>query len=78
MDDVLVLELTISEHYIRLSAALRRIQEAGATLNPNKGEFGKTQLKFLGHIVDQEGIRADPEKTSAIADMSLPTNISEQ
>ncbi len=34
-----------------------------------------TQLKFLGHIVDQlDGIRADPDKTKAIIEMEIPTN----
>ena len=32
---------------------------------------------FLGHLVDTEGIRADPSKTSAITEMEPPTNISE-
>ena len=63
MDDVLVFGSIKNEHDSRLSAALKRIQEAGVTLNANKCEFGKTQLKFLGHTMDQDGIQADPDKT---------------
>ena len=77
MDDVLVFGSSKNEHNSRLSAALKRIQEAGVTLNADKCEFGKTQLKFLGHTVDQDGVRADPDKTSAIVAMSPPTNTSE-
>jgi len=77
MDDVLVFGKDKKEHDERLMAALRRIQAAGATLNPSKCEFRKEQLKFLGHLVDGEGIRADPNKTSAIMEMKPPTNISE-
>ena len=77
IDDVLVFGSDQKEHDERLTAALERIKEAGATLNPSKCEFRKTQLKFLGHLVDPTGIRADPEKTSAIAGMKAPTNIPE-
>ena len=54
-----------------------RIKAAGVTLNRNKCEFGKSQLKFLGHVIDQDDVRADPEKTSAIREMKAPTNVSE-
>ena len=61
----------------RLFAALTKIQTAGVTLNPSKCEFNKCQLKYLGHLIDQRGIQADPDKTSAIREMKPPTNISE-
>ena len=32
-----------------------------------KCEFNKSSIKFLGHIIDKDGIRADPDKTSAIS-----------
>ena len=32
---------------------------------------------FLGQIIDRDGIRADPEKTSAIRQMEAPKNVSE-
>ena len=35
------------------------------------------QLKFLGHLVDEQGIHADPDKVTAITKMVPPTNISE-
>ena len=77
MDDILVFGKDQSEHDTGLSAVLTRIQEAGATLNQEKCEFGKTTLKFLGHIIDTTGIRADPDKTAAIMEMAPPTTIPE-
>ena len=65
------------EHDDQLMAALKKIETAGATLNPSKCEFAKDQLKFLRHLIDQEGIRADPEQTSAIIRMEPPNNITE-
>ena len=77
MDDILVFGKTQSEHDQHLEAVLRRIEEANVMLSPQKCEFSKTKLTFLGHVIDAGGIRADPEKSKAIVDMSLPTSLSE-
>ena len=49
----------------------------GMTLNSDKCEVSKTQLKFLGHIIDQNGVKADPAKTEAIMQMPVPQNVTE-
>lgn len=72
IDDVLIFGSSREEHDRCLVAVLKRLQEAGATLNSSKCEFHKSSIKFLGHIVDKDGIRADPEKTSAVAHMEPP------
>ena len=77
IDDVLVFGATQEEHDLRLDGVLARIQAAGVTLNDEKCVFSTTTVKFLGHIVDKFGIRADPEKTMAINKMAQPTNITE-
>lgn len=77
IDDVLIFGKDKTEHDERLHQALTRIEKAGVTLNPNKCEFEKKQLKFLGHVVDKDGIKADPDKTEAIARMEPPKNVSE-
>ena len=77
MDDVLVFGKDQTEYDERLKAVLQKIETAGATLNPSKCQFRKHQLKFLGHLVDEQGIRADPDKVTATTEMVPPTNISE-
>ena len=77
MDDVLVFRKDEKEHSDRLDAALKRIEMAGVTLNPSKCEFGKDLLKFLGHLIDEQGIQADPEKTSGMREMKPPSNVPE-
>ena len=46
----------------------------GVTLNPKKCEFLKDSLRFLGHIIDEEGISADSEKVRAITEIAPPSN----
>ena len=77
IDGVLIFGSDKAQHDASLTAVLKRIEAAGVTLNPEKCEFAKSQVKFLGHVIDQEGIRADPDKTSAILQMAAPSNVTE-
>ena len=77
MDDVLIFGKDQTEHDIRLSTALEKIQAAGVTLNKEKCEFNKTSLTFLGHTIDEKGISPDPQKTSAISKMASPKSTTE-
>ena len=77
MDDVLISGRNRSQHDARLLAILERLDTAGITVNAEKCMFGKESVRFLGHIVDKNGIRADPDKTSAILQMEAPKTVTE-
>ena len=77
MDDVLIFGKDKEQHDVKLMEVLKRIAEAGVTLNSEKCEFAKNRVKFLGHVIDREGIRVDPDKTAAILRMETPKNIPE-
>ncbi|CAL9025339.1 unnamed protein product [Prunus brigantina] len=44
-------------------------------LNPTKCAFGVASGKFLGFMISQRGIEANPEKIKAILDMAIPKTI---
>ncbi|XP_073119986.1 uncharacterized protein [Henckelia pumila] len=46
-------------------------------LNPEKCVFGVRRVKFLGYMVTERGIEANPEKVQAIRSMSDPRNLQE-
>ena len=75
MDDILVHGKTQEEHYSRLHEVLWRIQRSGLTLNKEKCFFSLPEVKFLGQVIDSEGIRPDPAKVSAIQQVPEPKNI---
>lgn len=77
MDDVLIYGSTPEEHHKRFRNVLQRLQDRGMILNAEKCEFFIKQVKFLENIIDQEGIRPDPNKIRAIVDMKVPSNVSE-
>ena len=64
MYDILVYGKTKEEHDTRLLNTLERLQKYGITLNKEKCSFATELVKFLGHIVDKEGIRPDPQKVT--------------
>ena len=68
MDDILIYGKDKKQHGINFATALDRIQSAKVTLNKEKCEFGKTSIQCLGHIINGEGVSADPRKTAAIQD----------
>jgi len=69
-----VFDSTQEGHDYRLLALLEHIRTAG---NKEKCKFSVSTVKFVGHIVNKDGIKADPHKTSAILKMKSPKNISE-
>ena len=46
-------------------------------LNPSKCTFGVASRKFLGFMVSQRGIEANPEEVRAIHEMTLPKIVKE-
>ena len=66
MDDILIHGSNQQEHNKRLIAVLEQLQKFHVTLNKEKCVFLTSSMKFLGHVTDQEGIKADPEKVQAI------------
>ena len=75
MDDVLVVGKDQEQHNARLIKVFERIESAELTLNAAKCELSKTSVKFLGHCISKEGVRADPDKTAAICRMEPPHSV---
>ncbi|UYV63627.1 hypothetical protein LAZ67_2005063, partial [Cordylochernes scorpioides] len=57
------------------TVVLRKLKEAKVTLNKAKCVFGVPRINFLGHILDEDGIRPDPAKIEAVAKMPAPTDV---
>lgn len=73
-DDVLVHGATKAEHDENLINLLLRSAEKGIRYNADKLEISKTELDFFGHVITEDGLKADINKISAILDMKPPNN----
>ncbi|GMH19496.1 hypothetical protein Nepgr_021337 [Nepenthes gracilis] len=75
IDDMLVKRRTTSDHIYDLAESFGVLREYQMKLNSAKYVFGVASGKFLGFIVSQRGIEANPEKIKALADMAPPRSI---
>ena len=76
-DDCLISGETLEQHDERLMQVSGRLESAGITLNESKCVFAQRSLTFLGHLIDEEGLRPCPEKCRAITEMAAPQNTSD-
>ena len=72
IDDICVASVTIEQHRRNLAEVFRRLRENHLAINLCKCEFGKSEIKFLGHLVSADGIRPLPEKVTAICEFLNP------
>ncbi|UYV81558.1 K02A2.6-like, partial [Cordylochernes scorpioides] len=75
LDDILIFASDSKSHDRILRLVLRKLKEAKVTLNKAKCVFGVPRINFLGHILDEDGIRPDPAKIEAVAKMPAPTDV---
>lgn len=62
-------------HRENLFETLKRIQEYGFHLKIEKCTFGQNKLEFLGHIVDANGLRPNPEKIETLQLIPAPKDV---
>ena len=77
IDDMLVKSKKEDDHLKDLEETFNTLRKYQMKLNPSKCVFGVSSGKFLGFIVSQRGIDANPDKIKAILEMQLPKNIKE-
>jgi len=65
------------QHAQDLSAIFSALRQYNLSLNPEKCIFGVDRGKFLGFMVTQCDIEANPEKCNAIIEMRSPRNVKE-
>ncbi|KAM2544763.1 hypothetical protein TB1_016414 [Malus domestica] len=72
VDDMLVKSKHANQHITNLYETFTILKRYRMRLNPNKCAFGVGSGKFLGFMISQRGIEANPEKIKAIIDMKEP------
>ena len=77
VDDVLVKSQREEDHLEDLRETFNTLRSYNIKLNPEKCAFGVTAGKFLGFMVSQRGIEANPDKIRAIMEMAPPRNVKE-
>ena len=77
IDDMLVKSIKAKLHITHLAEAFQVLKSHNMKLNPAKCAFGVSTRKFLGFIVNNREIEANPDKIKVVLDMLPPSNIKE-
>ena len=77
VDDMLVNSRREEDHLEDLKETFNTLCSYNMKLNPGKCAFGVTARKFLGFMVSQRRIEANPDKIRAIMEMAPPRNVKE-
>lgn len=74
LDDVLIAGSTLEECFEKVESVLSRFQERGIRLKKEKCKFFQTSVSYLGHILDEKGIRPSDGNVQAIKEAPTPKN----
>lgn len=72
IDDLLVWGETVEEHDRRLIQLLKRAREKNLKLNKSKCKIRTSEIRYIGHILSADGLKPDPEKVRAVAQLPPP------
>ena len=74
-DDLIIFSRNIHQHMNILKKVFQTFRENNLTLDPSKCKFAETQVKYLGFILNEKGLSADPEKINAVQSFPAPKTV---
>lgn len=77
VDDFIICTETFEQHMKILAIVARRLTQAGLTISATKSHFCCKRLQFLGYILSEEGLSANPDRIKAIIEYPRPTTAKE-
>ena len=75
IDDIVIFSKTIEEHIKHLETVFARLADFGLQIKPEKCKFARREINLLGYVLNEKGIKANPEKTVAISKMPPPKTV---
>ena len=77
MDDILIYSPGLKEHRQVVCKVPKRLEHYDLYLKPEKCDFKKDSIEYLGMIISPGEVRMDPGKVSAVKDWPTPTTLKE-
>ncbi|PIK53738.1 Retrovirus polyprotein [Apostichopus japonicus] len=77
LDDILVFSQTFEDHIANLELVLERLHQNGLKIKVSKCEFFRPEVKYLGHRITKDGVKADPDKIEAVKNWPTPKFVKE-
>ena len=76
-DDILIYSDTIDNHVQHVKLVLDCLQRKNLLIKPEKYDFHKQKVLYLGFLIGRDGMSIDPEKLQAVKDWERLTNVKE-
>ena len=77
LDDIILFSPDFQSHLQHLDQVFERLWRHGLKLRLDKCTLLQTEVKFLGHVVDRQGVRPDPDKLVAVREWPTPSTVRE-
>jgi hypothetical protein len=73
-DDLLIFSRKWDRHLSLLQEILGKYDQANLRLNPAKSQLAASEVTYLGHTFDQNGVRISDSRAKVISEWPLPRN----
>ena len=74
LDDIVIYANSLANHNRKLRDVFRRLRK-NLKLQPEKREFLRTEITFLGHKISERGVEPDTRKVEAIENFPKPNTV---
>lgn len=74
LDSILIFSNNLEEHQQVVKEVLEWLQKNNLYLRPEKCEFEKREIKYLGLVIRKGQVEMDPVKVAAVKDWPVPHN----
>ena len=64
-----------TDHDSTFHSLMRRCREQNIKLNQDKVNLRRKEVPFMGHVISEKGLQADPTKVKAVLEMPTPTDV---
>lgn len=74
LDDIVIYSSSLTEHAAKFNKLAERLRKANLKLQPDKCEFLRKEVTYLGHVISETGVKPDPKKIEAVREFPRPRN----
>src|SRR6202522_2864772 len=74
LDDILTFTETLEEHQEVVKKAVNLLHIHNLFLKPEKCEFERTEIEYLGVIISHNSVHMDPVKIAGVSEWPVPSN----
>lgn len=72
LDDIVIHADNLQNHIKNLKQIFQRLSDYNLKIQPDKCEFFRKEVMYLGHLITSHGVKPDPKKITAVENYPIP------